>query len=120
MNFKKKELIVTIIMLIVFVIIGLGLNAYASSPSVNLVIGGNNSTSGLQIVQNTNSSTVENTNSSTSGTVITNTSTSTNTSNSTNTSMPYTGAGEMPWLIIAICAASAIFAYKKIKEYNVD
>ena len=36
-----------------------------------------------------------------------------------NTTMPYTGVNYSVIVIIAICGVSAIYAYKKIRDYNV-
>lgn len=48
-----------------------------------------------------------------------NTSTNTNTSENLPESTPYTGIGDYTGLIfIAVFAVSAIYAFKKVKEYN--
>lgn len=70
---------------------------------------------------NTENETVNNT--------ITNTNTSYNTVNtsqsynttSTNTTLPQTGVtdGYVVAILVAVCAISAIYAYKKIRDYNV-
>ena len=111
MNLKKKELIITIIMLVVFIVIGLNLTVFAAQDGTNttsyLTTWGsntsNNSTGNIQAI-NTNT---------TSNTSNTNTNTNTNT-----TKMPNTGAEDLPWLVIAGCVVSAVFAYNKIKEYK--
>ena len=50
----------------------------------------------------------------------TNTNMNTNTNNNTNqtTSIPYTGIDYSVLVIIAICGGSAIYAYKKIRDYQ--
>ena len=49
-----------------------------------------------------------------------NTTNTTNTNTNNPTQLADTGLEDLPWVIIGICAVSAIFAYKKIKEYNID
>lgn len=110
MKLKKKELVISIVMIIISLFIGLNLSAFAAT--------GSQTVSFPSLNQNTDD---------TMGNLITiNTSTPTqNTSNvttNTNTTqtVPDTGLEELPWLIIGICVVSAIFAYKKIKDYNID
>lgn len=103
MKLGKKELIISIVMLIVFIIIGLNFSVFATSTSIHFNLAGNNS--------NNNSNTIPQNN------VIPQNNT-TNTNNSSTKDVPNTGLEDAPWLIIAVCGVSAIFAYKKIKEYN--
>ena len=53
------------------------------------------------------------------GTNNTTNTTNTNSANNTTNSMPDTGVSYASLVIIAIAALSAVYAYKKIKEYNV-
>lgn len=103
MKLGKKELIISIVMLIVFIIIGLNFSVFATSTSIHFNLAGNNS--------NNNSNTIPQNN------VIPQNNT-TNTNNLSTKDVPNTGLEDAPWLIIAVCGVSAIFAYKKIKEYN--
>ena len=48
-----------------------------------------------------------------------NTNINTNVNNNTTNTMPNTGVSYSSLVIIAIAAVSAVYAYKKIKEYNV-
>lgn len=121
MKLGKKELIISIVMLIVFLILGLNLSVFATNNnsisfnngfSFNLVNNNNN------IIPTNNSATnnVENNQE-----IPQNNTTQipqNNTNNTSNTDVPNTGLEDAPWLIIAVCGVSAIFAYKKIKEYN--
>ena len=45
-------------------------------------------------------------------------STNSNASNNNPDQLADTGLEDWPWIIIAICAISTVFAYKKIKEYK--
>ncbi len=46
--------------------------------------------------------------------------TNTNTNTNTNTSLPKTGANDTAmWLLVAVCGVSAVYTYKKIRDYNV-
>lgn len=103
MKLGKKELIISIVMLIVFIIIGLNFSVFATSTSIHFNLAGNNS--------NNNSNTIPQNN-------VIPTNNTTNTNNSSTKDVPNTGLEDAPWLIIAVCGVSAIFAYKKIKEYN--
>ena len=55
--------------------------------------------------------------------VVVNNSSRTNNTNTTNNAnkpgqLADTGLEDAPWLIIAICAVSTVFAYNKIREYK--
>ena len=114
MKLGKKELIISIVMLIVFLILGLNLSVFATN---NNSISFNNGFS-FNLVNNNNN--IIPTNNSATNNVENNTTQipQNNTNNTSNTNVPNTGLEDAPWLIIAVCGVSAIFAYKKIKEYN--
>ena len=129
MKLGKKELIISIVMLIVFLILGLNLSVFATNNnsisfnngfSFNLVNNNNNiiptNNSATNNVENNQEIPQNNT------TQIPQNNTTqipqNNTNNTSNTDVPNTGLEDAPWLIIAVCGVSAIFAYKKIKEYN--
>lgn len=123
MKLGKKELIISIVMLIVFIIIGLNFSVFATSTSINFNLAGNNSNNSNTIPQNNvipqNNTIEKDQERPQNNTVIpTNNTTNTNTNNSSTKDVPNTGLEDAPWLIIAVCGVSAIFAYKKIKEYN--
>ena len=114
MNLKKKDLIISIVMLLVFIVLGLNVSVLATSTENNVLT--------LPITQNT---TNNNTNNQISQIVISNTSSNTannlvTNSKTANTNVPNTGLTDLPWVVIGVCVVSAVFAYKKIKEYNVD
>ena len=115
MKLIKKELIVSVIIIIAFVFIGMNVSVMASSSlDVN---GWNFNTSindnGLiEVEQGNKDQEVVNTANKTNA----------NVANKTNNNKPGqladTGLADAPWLIIAICAVSTVFAYNKIKEYK--
>lgn len=116
MNINKKNLIITIIMIVAFIALSFNLsvsavNANAGFSNITLTTNTNsvNSTNMIEIVDNTNTIQVTDTNTNT--TVV-------NTSNTTPEEVPDTGIEDLPWLVIGICAISAAFAYNKIKEYK--
>ena len=123
MDLKKKELIISLVMVIAFIIIGLTMSSFATQnfeyPSSNTNTSGNNST--LIEVRTSNNTSNTRTNTTTvNNTINSNTSTNRTNTNTNTSSMPNTGVENLPWAVIAICGISAIFAYKKIKEYKVD
>ena len=124
MKLGKKELIISIVMLIVFIIIGLNFSVFATSTSIHFNLAGNNSNNSSNTIPQNNvipqNNTIEKDQERPqNNTVIpTNNTTNTNTNNSSTKDVPDTGLEDAPWLIIAVCGVSAIFAYKKIKEYN--
>lgn len=127
MKLGKKELIISIVMLIVFVVIGLNVSVFATS-STNTVSLNN----GFSFNLTNNSNTIPTNNTATNNiekdqeiptnnTVIPTNNANVNNANTNNAStkdVPNTGLEDMPWLVIAVCGVSAIFAFKKIKEYN--
>jgi len=120
MNLKRKELIISVIMLVIFLFIGLNVSVFATSN--------NNQFNNLILTPSTNNSTrvnmiiIEESNSTSNNSteIVLNTVTTNNSSNNTNQpgQLANTGLEDLPWVIIAICAVSALFAYKKVKEYK--
>lgn len=109
MKLSKKELIITIVMIMI-ILIGLNVSVLAASNTnggfSNLVVGGNNATTnGVIQVVNENTSPLN---------------TAKNNTANTNTpgQLANTGLEDLPWLVIGACVVSAIFAYKKVKEYK--
>ena len=74
----------------------------------------NNTTTNNTITNNTTTNNTTTNNTTTNNTVSTNTA-----KNNTTNSMPNTGIESTSIVIIAICIISAVYAYKKIREYNV-
>ena len=113
MSSGKSELIISVVALIVFVVISINVVALATDTSNSLEFndwpsGGTNT--------DTNQ-TIDRTNTTKDGETNTNDVTTTNTNASGN--LANTGLeNDLPWLVIVLCGVSAIFAYKKIKEYN--
>ena len=114
MNLKKKELIITVIMIITFIIVGLNVNVLASTHLDFSGVNSNNSSNTNNNIERVN------TTNETANNVTPNTANNTtnNTANNTPGNLANTGLEDAPWLIIGICAVSAVFAYNKIKEYK--
>lgn len=115
-NLKLTKIVLLIITLIVILAIGIEVFAADSNGSIVLEAPtGNNSA-------NTNTgNTNTNTNNSVVAPTINNTPRNTvNSSSYNNTSLPNTGAEDYTviYVILGICAVSAIYAYKKVKDYN--
>ena len=120
---KEKKLVLAIIAIVALII--LSANTVFAETGNLIVIQGNNTTAAQNnvvannVVNNVNN--VANNN----VTSIVNTNTNTNTNKTTSvynntTSLPKTGANDYAvFLIIAICAVSAVYAYKKIRDYNI-
>ena len=122
MKLKKKELIISVIMLIVFLVAGLNLAVLATSDdgSQNILFppANNSLNNNLNIITPSNNTTDnENTGNSINIPIKDG---ELNENTNTPTEVPKTGLEDLPWVIIGICAVSAIFAYKKIKEYKED
>lgn len=107
---SKKVLVVALVAMVALLV--LGVNVLAATESGTLQI--------KPLVSNntTNNTTNELAGTNQSGQVIL----SNNTSNNVSTEkVPDTGLADLPWLaIIAVCAISAVFAFKKIKEYKLS
>ena len=114
---KTKELIICIISIIALVL-AITTNVFATSDLETLL--GNNATnttnSENEFIEIPSTTTPNNT---IANNVVTNNTTNTNVNNNTTNSMPYTGVSYSSLTVIAIAGISAIYAYKKIKEYNV-
>lgn len=114
MSLGKRELIISIVALVVFVVISINVVALATNTG-NIQF--NEWTSGST---NTNTNqTIDITNSIKDGETNINVSIPTNTNTNASGNLANTGLeDELPWLVIVLCGVSAIFAYKKIKDYN--
>ncbi len=122
MKLKKKELIISVIMLIVFLVAGLNLAVLATSDdgSQNILFppANNSLNNNLNIITPGNNTTDDENTGNSINIPIKDGELNENTN--TPTEVPNTGLEDLPWVIIGICAVSAIFAYKKIKEYKED
>lgn len=108
---KKKELIICIITIVALLFT---IRTTFAADTINELnnTGVNNTNIYNTMPNNTpvNNNTNKNTN--------TNTNKNTKTNN-TNTTLPQTGIDSSMVFIIAICGISAIYAYKKIRDYNI-
>lgn len=112
-NIKTKELIICLIAVIAL-ILTITTNVFATQDINSLM--GNNAAN----AENNDFQQIGDTNTN----INTNTNTNTNTNVANNNvnkvaTIPYTGIDYSVVLIIAICGVSAIYAYKKIRDYNV-
>ena len=108
---RNSKLIIGTILAIVIISFSTVVFAENTTP---VIIGGSGSTT-----QNTEQNTTDNTTSNTTYNAL-NTSTTYNTANTT-TTLPKTGVadGYVVAILVGVCAVSAIYAYKKIRDYNV-
>lgn len=122
---NKKELIICILSLIVLTLV-ITTNVFATTPDdlASLLQNGNKQQINYVPSNNTTNNTVNNTtNNVVSNNTINNTTSNrvNNTANKTNNTTPTThadaGLDQSVLLIIAICGISAVYAYKKIREY---
>lgn len=122
---KTKELIICIISIIALVLT-MATTVFATddiqdlnSLMGNTTIDTNTNTDFEEIEETTNN--VVNTNTNVNVNTNTNTNVNTNVNNNVNATntIPNTGVSYSSLVIIAIAGISAIYAYKKIKEYNV-
>lgn len=129
---KTKELIVCLSLIFALVMV-IATNAFASEiQDINALLGNTTNNEfepigdipGVTVPNNTieNSTVPSNTieNNTISNNTVENNIISNNTAkNNTTNSMPNTGIESTSIMIIAICIISAVYAYKKIREYNV-
>lgn len=111
MELKKKELIISVIMVIAFLVVGFNLTVLATENNGFLPFPSTNNTNNsiFEGIIPSNNTTDNNAN---------NTNNNTNANTNTPGQVPNTGLEDLPWVVIGICGVSAIFAYKKIKEYT--
>ena len=110
-NIKTKELIICLIAIIALVLT-ITTNVFATTPYLGDALGNNTNNEEIpQIPETTN-------NTNTNNNINTNNNTNTNT-NTNKTAMPNTGVDYSVVFIIAVCGISAVYAYKKIRDYNV-
>lgn len=112
---KTKELIICLIS-VAILILAVTTNVFASDVSdINALLkdanNTNNNYSQITDVQDVPNNVPANTN--------TNRNVNNTNNNVSNTTIPYTGVDYSVVLIIAICGISAIYAYKKIRDYNI-
>ena len=128
MNLKKKELIFSIIIMVIFLAIGLNISVFATNDderqNINLNFINIQNSQNTQIPVNNSTTNIGGTIQVNNTTLIKDAEVSNTNNANTNKNNPNqlanTGLEDLPWVIIGLCAVSAIFAYKKIKEYNID
>lgn len=109
---KSKELIICIISIIALVLV-ITTTVFASdADSLNEMLGNNPVNNSFETIPE---KTTNNTTNNTTGNI----NSATNNTNNTANTIPYTGVDYSLILIIAVCGISAVYAYKKIREYNV-
>lgn len=115
---KTKELIICIISIIAL-ILAITTTVFATEDLNSLMGNATNTENNdfQQIEDTTNNTNNNSANTNASATTTNNTNTNSNV-NKTAT-IPYTGIDYSVLLIIAICGVSAVYAYKKIRDYNV-
>ena len=128
MNLKKKELIFSIIIMVIFLAIGLNISVFATNDderqNINLNFNNIQNSQNTQIPVNNSTTNIGGTIQVNNTTLIKDAEVSNTNNANTNKNNPNqlanTGLEDLPWVIIGLCAVSAIFAYKKIKEYKID
>lgn len=124
---STKELIICIVTIIALVLV-ITTDVFATTPSLNELMNDAN-TNSVNEIPETNNATTNNTttNNATTNNATTNNTTSNNTTpnnaaannaNKNNTVIPDTGVDYSVVFIIAIFGVSAIYAYKKIRDYK--
>lgn len=124
---STKELIICIVTIIALVFV-ITTDVFATTPSLNELMNDAN-TNGVNEIPETNNATTNNatTNNAAVNNAATNNSTTNNTTpnnasannaNKNNTVIPDTGVDYSVVFIIAIFGVSAIYAYKKIRDYK--
>lgn len=122
---KTKELIICIIS-IVTLVLAITTNVFATDD-LNSLLSNNNATAennqfeniGENTTNTTNNTNNTNTSNNINNTINNITANNTNNNSNATTSIPYTGINYSVIVIIAICGVSAIYAYKKIRDYNI-
>lgn len=109
---KKKEIIICLIA-IVALIFTMKTNVFADT--VTDLNNTGNTNANVTNYSNLRNNTTLNKNTNTN----TNIKTNTNTNNANATGLPKTGLDSTVVFIIAICGLSAVYAYKKIRDYNI-
>lgn len=125
---KKEKILKMIVVLVTGVILfTMSTNVFALSDSDSSVLDGyyedktnQLNTNKIDLSANTNNNTNTNTNTNTNINTNTNTNVSNNNTNNYNTNLPQAGAPEstMMGVAITVLAITAIYAYKKVREYK--
>ena len=126
---STKELIICIIAIVALVLV-LTTNVFATTPSLNDLLSDanatnefntipeDNNTTGNNTANNTTNNTANNTANNVSNNATTNNNVAKNNTNRNNTTIPEAGLDQSIVFMIAIFGISAIYAYKKIRDYK--
>ena len=126
---STKELIICIIAIVALVLV-LTINVFATTPSLNDLLSDanatnefntipeDNNTTGNNTANNTTNNTANNTANNVSNNATTNNNVAKNNTNRNNTTIPEAGLDQSIVFMIAIFGISAIYAYKKIRDYK--
>lgn len=123
--FKLKNVVVFLVILLLVVGITLQVGATDSTISLDNLITTSNSTNDTNTTNttntvDTNTTNTTNTTSNTVTSIVQPTNSTNNTDSSSNNDLPQTGVTEdiTVMFFIVICAISAIYAYRKIRDYR--
>ncbi len=118
---KEKKIILIALAIIMLVIIGAN-TAFATNVPIVIQPSNNTAQETNNVANNTATNNVvgNNTTNNTTTNIISGTNNTSRYNNTNTTNLPKTGANDYAiFAIIAVCAVSAIYAYKKIRDYNV-
>ena len=122
---KTKELIIMTIT-VALLILAITTNVFATgAQDLNSLLGDNNTNSSNEYNEisdtntNVNSTLNDTTNDNAAGTLNDSSNNDVDNNNLEETTIPYTGVNSSLVVIIAICGISSLYAYKKIRDYNV-
>lgn len=118
---KEKKIILIALAIIMLVIIGAN-TAFATNVPIVIQPSNNTAQETNNVDNNTATNNVvgNNTTNNTTTNIISGTNNTSRYNNTNTTNLPKTGANDYAiFAIIAVCAVSAIYAYKKIRDYNV-
>lgn len=110
MKVEKISLIITLVLIVAFIFAGVSY-VFAADEKEEISFNTINS-------NNTNTNTNVNQNKANLIEVGNNSTTIKVNANKNPNELAHTGTGDLPWVIMGICAVSAIFAFKKVKEYK--
>ena len=111
---KISSKLIMEVIIIVALLLAIGTVVFAADPVI--IPGGNANTYNDANVENTVPNIVSNTTTN----VVNNTTSYRPNNTTTNTTLPQTGVtdGYVVAILVTVCAISAIYAYKKIRDYN--
>ncbi len=138
---RKEKFLVSLVLIVLITFVFASISSLVSATEGQQLVADTNTTStNEESGAVNNATTTENTNSNTNGTLIpatvgspsanntvnnTNTNTSSNTNatnsntNKVSSSLPYAGSGSSMVFVTIALVASALYAYKKVSDYNV-